>query len=223
MTAVLTLAATATVVAMLLVLAKMPVRAVAFVLALGGGAYVVAGQPRLPSAAAVAPPAPAGNSARQEAARQTLMANPGDVAAWAAFSDTLIADGRSTEAVEGLRLAVRSLPESADLWVQLGSALTAHADGIVTPAARLAYDRAATIAPAHPAPPYFIGLSELQAGSPGTALEVWRPLAGRTPDGAPWQADLERKIAGAEAMLASGRFGPPAANAPATDAPAVIP
>ncbi|MBV7256328.1 cytochrome C biosynthesis protein [Pacificimonas sp. WHA3] len=186
--------------------ARVPRPAIVAVLLLGGAAYSLTGAPMLPAAPHTAPEAPAGNADRREAARTALIENPGDLTAWAVFSDTLVAEGRSQEAVEGLRLAVRSLPEEPALWIQLGTALMAHADGIITPAARLAFGRASALAPQHPAPPYFLGLAYLQAGEPQRALDAWTALEAQTPPDAPWRADLERKMRGANAMLESGVF-----------------
>ncbi|MGB7404482.1 MAG: tetratricopeptide repeat protein [Pacificimonas sp.] len=179
---------------------KVPPVAIVAIILLGGGGYLIAGRPDL--AAKPTPPveAPAGNEAALATAQQVLLQNPNDTAAWARFSDALIADGRSAEAVEGLRLATRALPENAELWVQLGSALMAHAEGVITPAARLAFGRASAVQPNHPAPPYFLGLSELQSGNPGEALAIWQDLQTRTPDDAPWAAELTSKIAAAERM-----------------------
>ncbi|MHB9880881.1 tetratricopeptide repeat protein [Pacificimonas sp. ICDLI1SI03] len=183
--------------------ARMPVVAVVIVAVLGGGAYAITGMPGLPSQPVAAPTPPPGNAARQAEAQTALLSDPGNVAAWAQFSDSLIAEGRSLEAVEGLRLAVHAMPQSADLWVQLGSALMSHGDGVITPAARLAFGRASALQPEHPAPPYFLGLAYLQAGEPDQALAVWRDLEQRTPQGAPWRADLQERIGAAERMGAA--------------------
>ncbi len=198
--AVLILTGFAIMVIVLLRAAKMPMSAIAAVTLAAAVAYGLAGDPLQPSAPATAAAPPADNAERQAAAQSRLLANPGDVAAWAQFSDTLIAEGRSKDAVEGLRLAVRALPQNADLWVQLGSALMAHGDGVITPAARLAFGRASALDPAHPAPPYFLGLALLQADQAGQALAVWEDLMARTPPDAPWRADLESKIAAARTM-----------------------
>lgn len=200
------LALFALVIAAVLWKARVPIAAIAAVLIFGGAAYALTGSPTLPASPHSAPEAPAGNAQRREAARAVLMENPGDVSAWASFSDTLLAEGRSQDAVEGLRLAVRSMPDNPDLWVQLGTALSVHADGIVTPAARLAFGRASALAPGHPAPSYFLGLAYLQAGEPQRALEVWTALEALTPPNAPWRGDLESKMRGAAAMMESGMF-----------------
>ncbi|MGB3723595.1 MAG: tetratricopeptide repeat protein [Pacificimonas sp.] len=207
--AVLILTGFAILAIVLLRAAKMPMAAIAAVILAAALAYGLSGDPLQPSAPAASPEPPADNAERQSAAQQRLLANPGDTAAWAQFSDTLIAEGRSKDAVEGLRLAVRALPQNADLWVQLGSALMAHGDGVITPAARLAFGRASALDPDHPAPSYFLGLALLQADQPDEALRIWEQLMARTPPAAPWRADLESKIAAARTMMdmRGGRAG----------------
>ena len=75
------------------------------------------------------------------------------------------------------------------LWVGLGNALADHA-GTMTPAAELAFARAAELAPGYPAPPFFLGLAKLARA---TAKGRCRALAARswpapppTPAGGLW-------------------------------------
>lgn len=192
-------------VALLLWRGRAPALWAAAVLAVGTGAYALAGHPLLPSSPSDRPSElVAGADASVEPARQALAANPADIQAWGRFSSALIQAGRSGEAVEALNFASQTLGPDPDMQVFLGTALMAHADGLITPAARLAFGRASALDPEHPAPPYFLGLAHLQSGEPGRAIEVWSELAARTPEGAPWQADLERKLRAARTMQAAG-------------------
>jgi cytochrome c-type biogenesis protein CcmH len=182
--------------------ARAPVVVVTMVLGLA--AYALAGRPSLPSRPA--PPAVIDPGAPQvfEESRRRLLNNYGDVGAWLTFAEALGRQGRTQDAVDGLQVALSAMPDSPDLWVGLGNALTVHGDGMVTPAARLAFDRASQIAPDHPAPRYFLGLAWLQAGKPSEALAVWEPLRASSPPGAPWLPDLDRKIEAAKIMIAAG-------------------
>lgn len=178
--------------------------ALAATLVLGLAAYLVSSDPLKPSSPVADPPAIQENSARLEAARAQLLADPSDTQAWLLFSDALVRQGRSEEAVEGLSRAVRAMPRSADLRVMLGTALVAHAGGAVTPAARLAFGRASAIDPDHPGPSYFLGLAYLQSAQPARALETWEALAARIPAESPLRADLDRKIVAARTMMEAG-------------------
>jgi cytochrome c-type biogenesis protein CcmH/NrfG len=81
------------------------------------------------------------------------------------------------------------------LWLGLGNALQAHADGVLTPAARYAFERAAAVAPDHPAPHYFLGLAYVQMGDLDGADAVWRGLLAKTPATAPWRPRVEARLA----------------------------
>lgn len=182
-----------------------PVAAVvAATLVLGLTGYAAAGQPWLPAQPAPRPPADRDARSEFETSRQALLANYGDVAAWLTFADALTREGRTQDAVGGLQTALKAMPDSADLWIGLGQALTIHAGGLVNPAARLAFDRASVLAPENPAPRYFLGLAWLQSGQPKAALREWEALRAVSPADAPWLADLDGKIAVAKMMARGG-------------------
>src|SRR3546814_5020593 len=86
--------------------------------------------------------------------RGALLENLGDVGAWLNFADALQRAGLTERSVEALKVATKAFPDSPDLWVGLGHALVVHGDGLVSPAARLAFARAAQLAPDHPGPAY---------------------------------------------------------------------
>lgn len=184
--------------------AAAPLLVVLACLGLGLGGYAVAGHPGEPARPAPKAPNDPRWTPEAETAQKQLLENYGDVRAWLVLSDALIRMGRTSDAVEGLQVATRAIPNSPDLWVGMGNALVVHSDGFVTPAARLAFDKASRLNPRHPAPSYFLGLAWLQAGKPAEALEVWTALRKASPDSAPWVADLDRKIAAARMMQLMG-------------------
>ena len=174
------------------------------VLALGTAVagYALTGQPLQPASPAPRADYDSRYTPEAEKASSSLMNNFGDVRAWLTLSDALIRAGRAETAVVALGHAQDAIPGNVDLWVQTGVALVAHADGEVVPAARLAFDRAGRLAPAHPAPAYFLGLSWLQSGKPEMALKEWQALDARTPEAAPYKALLAEQIGAAQMMIA---------------------
>ena len=70
---------------------------------------------------------------------------------WLIIADSYAARGKTEDSVGLVQSGLRAHPDDYALWVGLGNALVDHA-GIMTPAAELAYDRAATLAPWSPAP-----------------------------------------------------------------------
>jgi cytochrome c-type biogenesis protein CcmH/NrfG len=180
------------------------VLAVAATIGLGLAGYVVAGRPGLAASPALQPTMDRASVSQFEESRQALLSNAGDVGAWLTFADVLTREGRTADAIDGLQVALAAMPNDADLWVGLGQAMTIHAGGMVTPAARLAFDRASQLAPANPAPRYFLGLAWLQAGDAKAARREWQALRADSPPNAPWLPEVDAKIKAVEAMIAAG-------------------
>ncbi|MEO0441630.1 MAG: tetratricopeptide repeat protein [Pseudomonadota bacterium] len=131
-------------------------------------------------------------------ARNELGDRFGDAREWLIFSDALNRSGKHGAAANYLRNGVKEHPDDPDLWVGLGNALVVHADGIITPAAQFAFQRAAEISPEHPGPPFFLGMAYAQSGNLDQARAIWTELLERSTDDAPWRADLESRLAAME-------------------------
>ncbi|MEM8918626.1 MAG: tetratricopeptide repeat protein [Pseudomonadota bacterium] len=131
-------------------------------------------------------------------ARNELGDRFGDAREWLIFSDALNRGGKHGAAANYLRNGVKEHPDDPDLWVGLGNALVVHADGIITPAAQFAFQRAAEISPAHPGPPFFLGMAYAQSGNIDQARAIWTELLERSTEDAPWRADLESRLAAME-------------------------
>ncbi|HYE28782.1 MAG TPA: tetratricopeptide repeat protein [Allosphingosinicella sp.] len=104
-----------------------------------------------------------------------------------------------------IRSALREHPNNAILWVGYGNALVLHAGGLITPAAQLAFERAARLAPDHPAPRFFLGLALAQAGRLDEAERTWRALVDGAPADAPWRAEVEAQLQALERAQAMRR------------------
>ncbi len=127
-------------------------------------------------------------------AQRKMRVGVGDDAAWLDMGSALGRAGATEEAVGVMRNAISKNPNSSDLWVGLGTALVAHGDGLLSPAATFAFQRAAMLAPENPGPPFFFGLALAQQGKTEEAADVWRGLLAKTPKDAPWRADLEQRL-----------------------------
>lgn len=144
-------------------------------------------QPGNPVKAADSEPPPQDISASLRKATASKFGAEGEILSYA---DAYIKAGHSELAVKAVQSGLAKSPNSADLWVGLGNALVVHGDGQMSPAAQYAFEKAATLSPNHPGPPFFLGLGLAQAGKLEEAGEVWRGLLARAPDEAPWKADL---------------------------------
>jgi cytochrome c-type biogenesis protein CcmH len=115
-------------------------------------------------------------------------------------ADAFHRQGLNLYAIGLIKGALERHPNSADLWVGLGNAMVVHGAGMMSPAAQLAFERAATIAPDHPGPPFFMGLAYAQAGQLDRAQAVWQALLERSPKDAPWRAEVEQRLAELQQM-----------------------
>jgi cytochrome c-type biogenesis protein CcmH len=149
-------------------------------------------QPGNPVKAADAQPLPEQASVGLRKATSSKFGAEGEILSYA---DAYIKSGHSQAAVNAVRAGLLKSPNNPDLWVGLGNALVVHGDGQMSPAAQFAFEKAASLAPNHPGPPFFLGLGLAQAGKLDEAGQVWRGLLSRAPNGAPWKADLETRLA----------------------------
>ena len=113
---------------------------------------------------------------------------------WLLMSDSMARKGRTADAAGLLRSAVREHPDDPALWIGLGNALVDHA-GVITPAAQFAYQRAMTLAPGHPAAPFFLGLALARSGDRAGALALWRQILSEAPADASWRPLVEGAVA----------------------------
>ena len=153
-------------------------------------------------------PHPAAESAKLADAallkeRQQMGTAFGKGQSWLVLADALTRQGQFGAAAEVLHNAIAATPKDADLWVALGNALVGHSDGMITPAAQFAFQKAADIAPDHPGPPFFMGLALAQTGRLAEARTLWAQLLERSPADAPYRADLEARLARLDSMLAA--------------------
>ncbi|WP_295526358.1 tetratricopeptide repeat protein [Novosphingobium sp. Chol11] len=142
----------------------------------------------------------------------------GRAGSWMVLADALTRQGQFGAAADILHKATLENPQDADLWVAQGNALIGHAGGAITPAAKLAFTRAATIAPDHRGPPFFIGLALAQGGRLAEARTIWADLLARSPADAPYRNDLQARLGQIDAILAESAGAPVGAGAPAAAA-----
>ncbi len=169
-------------------------------LMLGSVGYVLQGRPSLggsPNLATVRPaPIPLAG------ARKALMGQFSAADTWITISEGYASRGQTQDAVGVMNSAIRARPTDYAMWVGLGNALSDHAR-MLTPGARFAYERAAQLAPGHPAPAFFLGLAEARSGDPAAGVKRWRDLLAAAPANASWRPLVE------DALLALDPPRPP--------------
>lgn len=126
--------------------------------------------------------------------QQKLKASPGDANDWIALGQTLRGLDRNADAADAFARAIALGRDSPGLLSVQGETLVLAADGVVTPAARRAFERALAKEPREPRARFYIGLAALQAGKPREALRIWTRLAAESKSNAPWLPMLRRRI-----------------------------
>ena len=188
-----------------LALVGLPVAAVAF--------YLSVGSPQLgdtPLAArsrAVDANQPLDNLVAQVEAH--LEKNPTDGRGWSVLAPVLVRLGRYEEAIRAQRNSITYNGDSAERRSDLGEALSASANGVVTSEAKAEFERAVALNADEPKAGYFLGLAAEQDGRNADAASIWRALLARAPADASWRPLVQAALA---------RVGGPAVPALSNDA-----
>ena len=127
------------------------------------------------------------------------------------LADAMSRHGQYADAAAMLRGAVDHDPHNSEAWLAMGNALVSNAQGTLSPAARLAFARAAAADPQAPGPPFFLGLAMAQTGQVSAARDIWLALRARAPVDAAWRSDLDRRLRQADMaiMVMRGQGGNP--------------
>jgi cytochrome c-type biogenesis protein CcmH len=128
-----------------------------------------------------------------------LQNNPRDGRGWEVLAPVYMRLGRYTDSVSAWRNTLLLLGESADREANLGEALVAEANGVVTDEAKTAFERAVTLDGTTVSARYYLGTAAEQEGKREQAAEIWRDLIAEAPPGAHWVSDVRDALARVEA------------------------
>ncbi len=101
---------------------------------------------------------------------------------------------RIAEVIAAARARIAQNPNDAQALSALGEALTAEANGTVTPAALDAFNKALANNPDDPRTIFYLGLHEAQSGDSAAAIKRWQALEARSPADAPWLPTVRAEI-----------------------------
>ena len=136
-------------------------------------------------------------------AEARAVADAFDIDGWTLLAGAYALARRYGDASRAMAEALALDGGDAGNWARYGEYVALSRDGLVTPAARLAFARARRIDPDQPVARYYEGVARAQDGDLAGALGVWRPLLAASPGDAPWVEPLRRHIAEAEALVGS--------------------
>jgi cytochrome c-type biogenesis protein CcmH len=184
-----------------------------FVLGVGGGLYLVLGQPQL------AVRALEGEKARDLNALigrlgVAVRTHPDDPRGWALLGQAYLTAHDPADAAKaferGIQTAQTLGTPPALFYSAYGEALTQASGGIVTPEAEAAFGQALAADPKDQASRYYLGLAEAARGNAARALMLWNSLLADVPVNSPVHGDLVDRIA---ALTARAGGGPPDVHA----------
>ncbi len=124
-----------------------------------------------------------------------LERNPQDGRGWEVIGPVYMRLGRFDDAVKARRNVLRILGPNAAREGDLGEALVAAANGVVTADAKAAFDRALTLDGRDPRATFFVGLAAQQDGKSAQAAAIWHDLLAQAPPDAPWTHAVRESLA----------------------------
>jgi cytochrome c-type biogenesis protein CcmH len=149
-----------------------------------------------------------------------LEENPDDGRGWEIVAPVYMKLERYEDAAKARRRAISLLGATAIREVDLGEALTAAANGVISEEAEAAFNRAIALDAENFKAQFYLGLAAEQEGNTAEAARLWRALIAKAPSDAPWLTVVRQALArvetpGAEVPAA----GTPSAAAPSAAAP----
>lgn len=142
-----------------------------------------------------------------------LARNPNDARGYEVLAPVYLQLGRFSDAVKARRKVIALAGATADRQADLGEALTAEANGIVTADAKAAFARALTLDPENAKAEFFIGMAAMQDGDRNKAAAIWQAMLDKAPPGMPWADNVREALA-----RLSGAMPPAADTAPGPSA-----
>ncbi|MBV8835701.1 MAG: c-type cytochrome biogenesis protein CcmI [Alphaproteobacteria bacterium] len=147
-----------------------------------------------------------------------LEKNPEDGRGWEVIGPVYMRTGRFDDAVKARRNALRLNGASAEREADLGEALLAAANGVVTDEAKAAFDRAVAQDGSNPKARFFLGVAAQQDGQAPKAVAIWQDMLKNAPAGSPWIGMVREALARAgEAAPTVSTAGPSADDVKAAE------
>ncbi len=147
-----------------------------------------------------------------------LARNPNDARGYEVLAPVYLQLGRYQDAVRARRKVLALSGETAGRQADLGEALMAAANGVVTAEAKAAFERALALDAKDYKARFFVGMAAEQDGDMAKAASTWNALLKDAPPGAPWAPMVRRALVQIGATPPADAAAPPAANAPGPSA-----
>ncbi len=206
---------------------RLSVAMAAIVLTFGvAGLYFTLGSPDLPGQPRAERMAKAHGDADSIEAlfkrvEEHLAQHPEDGHGWEVIAPVYMRLARYADAAKARANALRLLGPTAQRQADLGEALVAAENGVVTAQAKQALDAAIQLDPKNVSARFYEGLAAEQDGNREEAAKIWRALLAEAPEEAQWAGFVRQALARVEssgtAQAPTSSTGAP--NAPSASAP----
>jgi len=182
--------------------------------------YLTLGSPQMPgeplaARARVAQTSSIANLVTQAEAH--LERNPGDARGYEVLAPIYLRMGRFNDAANARRRILAISGETAERHTDLGEALAAANNGIVTAEAKSAFERALALDENDMRARFFTGIAAEQDGQREQAAAIWRGMLEKAPAGAPWIDTVRQSMARVGAAPPDTAAAAPAAPGPSAD------
>ena len=154
-----------------------------------------------------------------------LQQHPEDGRGWEVIAPVYMRLGRYADAAKARDNALRLLGPTEQRQADLGEALVAAENGVVTAQAKEAFDAAIGLDPGNVSARFYEGLAAEQDGSREDAARIWRALLAEAPEGAQWAGLVREALARVESpgtapapMPSTGAPNSPSSSAAPQDA-----
>lgn len=124
-----------------------------------------------------------------------LAKNPTDGRGWSVLAPVLARLGRFDDAVKAYGNSIASNGERADRRADLGEAMAAAANGVITAQAKAEFERAVALDGTDAKARYFLGVAAAQDGRAEDAVAIWRAMLATAPAEAPWRPQVQAALA----------------------------
>ena len=141
-----------------------------------------------------------------------LETSPNDARGYEVLAPVYLRLGRFADAVNARRKIIALSGETAERQADLGEALMAAANGVITTDSKAAFDRALALDSKDLKARFFSGVAAQQDGKRDKAAEIWRAMLADAPPGAPWATNVQEALAQIGAAPPAAVPGPSAAD-----------
>jgi cytochrome c-type biogenesis protein CcmH len=138
---------------------------------------------------------------------QQLKDQPDDTEKWLLLARSQAEIGNWQQSADAYRRVIDQKGANAEVFAGYGEMLVMIAQGIVTPAARAAFETALKQDSTEMVSRYYLALGDAQAGSVQPAIDAWQKLAADLPADSNMRDEIKRRIE--EAARVAGNAPPP--------------